>query len=50
MVEPNGNVRTWVSDPLLKGDRNFCPATQLPINVGANGIAFDKNGYKSICT
>ncbi|HET7345295.1 MAG TPA: SMP-30/gluconolactonase/LRE family protein [Nitrososphaeraceae archaeon] len=44
VVEPNGNVRTWVSDPLLKGDRNFCPPAQLPINIGANGIAFDKNG------
>lgn len=44
VIEPNGNVRTWVSDPLLKGDRNFCPPAQLPINVGANGIAFDKNG------
>ena len=44
IVEPNGNVRTWLSDPLLKGDRNFCPPAQLPINIGANGIAFDKNG------
>ena len=38
----------WLSDPLLKGDRNFCPPAQLPINVGANGIAFDKNGTSLI--
>ena len=44
VVKPNGHVIKWLSDPLLKGDRNFCPPAQLPIKVGANGIAFDKNG------
>lgn len=44
VIEPSGIVRTWLSDPLLKGDRNFCPPAQLPINIGANGIAFDRNG------
>ncbi|MGN6633725.1 MAG: SMP-30/gluconolactonase/LRE family protein [Nitrososphaeraceae archaeon] len=44
VVKPNGDVTKWLSDLLLKGDRSFCPPAQLPINVGANGIAFDKNG------
>ncbi|MGA7897640.1 MAG: SMP-30/gluconolactonase/LRE family protein, partial [Nitrososphaeraceae archaeon] len=44
VIEPSGIVRTWVSDPLLKGDKNFCPPAQLPIDIGANGIAFDRNG------
>jgi sugar lactone lactonase YvrE len=43
-VQPNGKVMKWLSDPLLKGDRNFCPPAQLPLNIGANGIALDKNG------
>ena len=43
-VQPNGKVTKWLTDPLLKGDRNFCPPAQLPLNIGANGIALDKNG------
>jgi sugar lactone lactonase YvrE len=43
-VQPNGNVTKWLTNPLLKGDRNFCPPAQLPLNIGANGIALDKNG------
>jgi sugar lactone lactonase YvrE len=43
-VQPNGKVAKWISDPLLNGDRNFCPPAQLPVNIGANGIALDKNG------
>ena len=40
VIEPSGIVRTWISDPLLKDDKNFCPPAQLPIDIGANGIAF----------
>ena len=43
-MQPNGNVTKWLTNPLLKGDRNFCPPAQLPLNIGANGIALDKNG------
>jgi sugar lactone lactonase YvrE len=43
-VQPNGKVVKWLTDPLLKGDRNFCPPAELPLDIGANGIAFDKNG------
>ena len=42
-VQPNGKVAKWLSDPLLKGDRKFCPPAKLPLDIGANGIAFDKN-------
>ena len=42
-VQPNGKVTKWLSDPLLKGDRKFCPPAKLPLDIGANGIAFDKN-------
>jgi sugar lactone lactonase YvrE len=48
IIEPDGNVRTWLSNLLLKGDRNFCLPAQLPIDVGANGIEFDKNGTSLI--
>jgi sugar lactone lactonase YvrE len=50
IVQPNGNVAKWLTNPLLKGDRNFCPPAQLPLNVGANGIAFDKNGTSLFVT
>ena len=50
IVQPNGNVVKWLTDPLLKGDRNFCPPAQLPVNIGANGIAFDKNGTSLFVT
>jgi sugar lactone lactonase YvrE len=43
-VQSNGNVVKWLTDPLLKGDRNFCPPAELHLDIGANGIAFDKNG------
>jgi sugar lactone lactonase YvrE len=46
-VQPNGKVAKWLSDPLLKGDRKFCPPAKLPLDIGANGIAFDKN-YTSL--
>jgi sugar lactone lactonase YvrE len=42
-VQPNGKVAKLLSDPLLKGDRKFCPPTKLPLNISANGTAFDKN-------
>src|ERR1051326_4276157 len=50
IVQPNGNVVKWLTDPLLKGDRNFCPPAQLPVNIGANGIAFDRNGTSLFVT
>ena len=50
IVQPNGNVIKWLTNPLLKGDRNFCPPAQLPVNIGANGIAFDKNGTSLFVT
>jgi sugar lactone lactonase YvrE len=42
-VQRNGKVAKWLSDPPLKGDRKFCPPSSLPLDIGANGIGFDKN-------
>jgi sugar lactone lactonase YvrE len=37
-IDGSGTVKTWSSDPLLKGDPGACPGL-LPIPIGANGVA-----------
>ncbi len=39
----NATVTKWISDPSLRGDSDFCPPSMLPLDVGANGIALDRN-------
>jgi hypothetical protein len=39
----NATVTKWISDPSLRGDSDFCPPPMLPLDVGANGIALDRN-------
>ena len=39
----NATVTKWISDPSLRGDNDFCPPSMIPLDVGANGIALDRN-------
>jgi hypothetical protein len=39
----DATITKWLSDPALRGDSNYCPPSRLPLDVGANGIALDRN-------
>lgn len=44
----NGTVREWLKDPLLQGNRSFCPPSVLDLDVGANGVVLDDSNNATI--
>ncbi len=43
-ISPGGVLIKWKESPLLMGDKEYCGAEEVPLDVGANGLAFDSHG------
>ena len=42
-ISQAGNVKVWLEDPMLAGDKSACGGTGAPFAIGANGIVSDAN-------